>query len=318
MRRVCRRVSRRSRLSPLVAVLAAVSVSSVACSGGDGVDVTVRGDFGKLPEVRFPKGGPSGSLAVETLRQGKGAAARKGDLVVADYVGYRWGDDGRKLLASSYAQGQPGAFPTGQLVPGLTRALDGARPGSRVVARIPPRDGFGEKGDPKHQVGADDTLVYVLDVRAVYARTSGPHGRREAPLDDPALPKVGDAPAGKAPSVTVPRAVPPKRLQVRTLTRGDGPPVRKGQLLALQYGGFFWRDGRAFDSSWSAGHPYGVVIGTGQVIRGWDQGLVGQRVGSRVLLVVPPSLGYGPKGLAQSGIKGTDTLVFVVDLLGAH
>ncbi|TMR01917.1 FKBP-type peptidyl-prolyl cis-trans isomerase, partial [Actinomadura soli] len=91
-----------------------------------------------------------------------------------------------------------------------------------------------------------------------------------------------------------------------------------GRLLALQYAGYFWRDGKEFNSSWSAGHPYGLMIGTGQVIQGWDQGLVGQRVGSRVLLVVPPSLGYGPKGLAQFGIRGSDTLVFVVDLLGVH
>lgn len=66
--------------------------------------------------------------------------------MVADYVGYRWNKGGRKLLASSYAKGQPGAFPTGQLVPGLTKAFDGARPGSRVVARIPPKDGFGDEG----------------------------------------------------------------------------------------------------------------------------------------------------------------------------
>ena len=305
-------------LLPLAAVVAVPLVLFVACSGGDDVDVTVRGDFGKLPEVGFPKGGPGDSLAVKTLRQGSGTTARKGDLVVADYVGYRWSGNGRKLLASSYTGGGPGAFPTGQLVPGLTKALDGARPGSRVVARIPPKEGFGSKGDPAHQVGAGDTLVYVLDVRGVYARSAGPHGKREAPLGDPRLPKVADAAAGSAPEVSVPRAAPPKGLQVRTLVRGDGPAVRKGQLLALQYGGYFWRDGKAFNSSWAAGQPFGVKIGTGQVLKGWDQGLVGQRVGSRVLLVVPPSLGYGSKGLPQSGIKGSDTLVFVVDLLGAH
>lgn len=307
---------RRVRLLPVVAVFAAPLVLS-ACSGG-GLDVTVRGDFGKLPEVEFPEGEPGDSLAVETVKEGEGAAARKGDLVVADYVGYRWSKSERKLLASSYSKGQPGAFPTGQLVPGLTKALEGARPGSRVVARIPPEDGFGEKGDPKHQVGGDDTLVYVLDVRAVYARTAGPRGDRQAPLDDPGLPKVADASAGQVPRVTVPRAAAPKRLQVRTLVRGGGPAVKKGQLLALQYAGYFWRDGKAFNSSWSEGHPAAVTIGTGQVMKGWDQGLVGQRVGSRVLLVVPPSLGYGEKGLAQFGIKGSDTLVFVVDLLGAH
>lgn len=310
---------RRSRLLSVVVVLAAPLALSAGCWwGGDGVGVTVRGDVGKLPEVKFPKGAPGEKFAVETLVDGKGAAARKGDLVVADYVGYRWSKDGRKLLASSYAKGQPGAFPTGRLVPGLTKAFVGARAGSRVVARIPPEDGFGADGDPKHQVGADDTLVYVLDVRSVYPKSAGPRGAKQAPLSEPGLPKVAEAPAGQAPVVTMPRVAAPKRLQVRTLVRGDGPAVRKGQLMVLQYGGYFWRDGRVFDSSWSSGHPSAAVIGTGQVMKGWDQGLVGQRVGSRVLLVVPPSLGYGAKGLAQFGIKGSDTLVFVVDLLGAH
>ncbi|WP_165967049.1 FKBP-type peptidyl-prolyl cis-trans isomerase, partial [Actinomadura sp. 7K507] len=216
----------------MVAVLAAPLALS-ACSGG-GVDITVKGDFGKLPEVEFPDGAPGESFAVETLEEGEGAAARKGDLVVADYVGYRWSESGRKLLASSYSKG-PGAFPTGQLVAGLTKALDGARPGSRVVARIPPEDGFGEKGDPKHQVGADDTLVYVLDVRAVYGKSAGPEGERQAPLDDPGLPEVADAAAGQVPRVTVPRAGAPEKLQVRTLVKGGGPAVKKGQLLALQY-----------------------------------------------------------------------------------
>jgi peptidylprolyl isomerase len=310
---------RRFRSLSLVVVLAAPLALSAGCWwGGDGVDVTVRGDFGKVPEVKFPKGEPGDSLAVETLTEGKGAAARKGDLVVADYVGYRWSKDGRKLLASSYVKGQPGAFPTGQLVPGLVKAFEGARAGSRVVARIPPKDGFGTDGDPKHQVGSDDTLVYVLDVRAVYPKTAGPHGKRQAPLNDPRLPAVAEAPAGKAPVVTVPRSAPPAKLQVRALVQGDGPAVRKGQLLVLQYAGYFWRNGQVFDESWSKAGPRAVPIGTGQVMKGWDEGLVGQRVGSRMLLVVPPSLGYGKKGLAQAGIKGNDTLVFVVDLLGAN
>lgn len=308
---------RRVRFLSAAVVLALPLALSAACSGG-GVDVEVSGAFGKLPQVKFPKGAPGDSFAVKTVRKGQGTAARKGDLVVADYVGYRWNKGGRKLLASSYSKGEPGAFPTGRLVPGLTKAFEGVRPGSRVVTRIPPKDGFGDEGDPKHQVSGDDTLVYVLDVRAVYPRTAGPHGARQAPLDEPGLPKAADAAAGRAPAVTMPRSAPPKALQVRTLVKGDGPAVRKGQLLALQYGGYFWRDGKVFNSSWSEGHPFGAMIGTGQVMKGWDQGLVGQRVGSRVLLVVPPALGYGAKGLAQFGIKGDDTLVFVVDLLGAH
>ena len=75
--------------------------------------------------------------------------------------------------------------------------------------------------------------------------------------------------------------------------------------------------GRVFDSSWSRGQPAQFPIGTGQVVAGWDEGLVGQTVGSQVLIVVPPDKGYGVAGESQAGITGTDTLVFVVDILGA-
>ncbi|WP_329520570.1 FKBP-type peptidyl-prolyl cis-trans isomerase [Spirillospora sp. NBC_01491] len=307
---------RRLTALPAAAVLAAPLLLT-ACSGAGDVMVKVKGDYGQRPEVSFPKGDPAEGLAVRTLEDGKGAEARKGDLVVADYVGYRWSKDGRKLLASSFAGGRPGAFPTGLLVPGLDRALTGARPGSRVVAKIPPEDGYGDKGDSVHQVGADDTLVYVLDVRAVYPRTAAAKGAMRAP-SGAGLPRVAPAAAGGAPAITVPRSAAPKALRACTLIEGGGPRVGKGQLLALQYEGVFWRDGKVFDSSWADGRASAATIGTGQVMKGWDQALIGQKVGSRVLVVVPPALGYGAKGLAQAGIKGSDTLVFVVDVLGAH
>ncbi|WP_067472964.1 FKBP-type peptidyl-prolyl cis-trans isomerase [Actinomadura hibisca] len=309
---------RRLAVLPAVAVLAAASLSLSACSSGDDVQVAVKGAFGARPEVSFPKGGkPEEKLAVKTLAEGKGAQVHKGDLVVADYVGYRWTKAGSKLLASSFDDGKPGAFPTGELVPGLEKALEGARAGSRVVARIPPKDGFGDKGDSRNQVGAGDSLLYVLDVRAVYSKTAAAQGRQQA-LSDAKLPQVTPGSGAQGPLVTVPKAAAPKTLQVRTLVQGGGAAVEKGQLVALQYTGSFWRDGQVFDSSWRSGRPYAATIGTGQVMKGWDQALVGQKVGSRVLVVVPPALGYGAKGLAQAGIKGTDTLVFVVDVLGAH
>ncbi|MFC6886870.1 FKBP-type peptidyl-prolyl cis-trans isomerase [Actinomadura yumaensis] len=309
---------RRRRLIalPAAAVLAA-PLMLAACSSGEDVKVKVKGAYGSRPEVSFPKGKPEDGLAVKTLTGGKGPRARKKDLVIADYVGYRWNKDGKKLLASSFSSGQPGAFPMGSLVPGLEKALEGARPGARVVAKIPPKDGYGASGDSGRQVGGDDTLVYVLDVRTVYPSDATAQGANR-PLNDPKLPKVGPRSGAQAPPVTVPRAKPPKTLQVRTLVKGKGPAVRKGQLLAMHYEGVFWRNGQVFNSSWAAGGPYAAQIGTGQVMKGWDQALVGQTVGSRMLVVVPPALGYGSKGLAQAGIKADDTLVFVIDLLGAH
>jgi peptidylprolyl isomerase len=86
----------------------------------------------------------------------------------------------------------------------------------------------------------------------------------------------------------------------------------------VHYTGVIWGSGKQFDSSWDRRTPADFTIGTGNVIPGWDTGLVGQTVGSQVLLVVPPDQGYGSNGNSQAGIAGTDTLVFVVDILDAY
>ena len=120
--------------------------------------------------------------------------------------------------------------------------------------------------------------------------------------------------------MTIPKNSPPKTLAVRTLIKGSGPKVSKGQLIVVQYVGVIWASKKVFDSSWARGAPFAFTIGASpsQVIPGWDKGLVGQNIGSRVLLVIPPADGYGKTGNSQAGIKGTDTLVFVVDILGAY
>jgi peptidylprolyl isomerase len=133
------------------------------------------------------------------------------------------------------------------------------------------------------------------------------------------LPTV-TAKAGAGPTITIPKsAKQPTGLVTKTLIKGTGPVVAKGQTVVAQYVGEIWRTGKVFDSSWSRGEPFGFTIGAtpSQVITGWDKGLIGQTVGSRVMLVVPPAEGYGKTGSSQAGIKGTDTLVFVVDIVGA-
>jgi peptidylprolyl isomerase len=85
----------------------------------------------------------------------------------------------------------------------------------------------------------------------------------------------------------------------------------------VQYVGVNWRTQKVFDSSWARNQPYSTPIGVGDVIKGWDIGLVGQTVGSRVLLVIPPADGYGSVGNSSADIEGTDTLVFVVDIIAA-
>jgi peptidylprolyl isomerase len=122
---------------------------------------------------------------------------------------------------------------------------------------------------------------------------------------------------GVKPTLTFANANPSKSLQVKVLSEGTGPVVTKGQLLIADYLGQIWR-GKVFDNSYDRKEPIATPIGLGAVIKGWDDGLVGKKVGSRVLLVIPPADGYGSAGSSGAGIKGTDTLAFVIDLVSTY
>lgn len=119
---------------------------------------------------------------------------------------------------------------------------------------------------------------------------------------------------GEKPTLTFATPVPPEDLVIQVLEEGDGPVVKAGDSIVCNYLGQVW-NGNVFDNSYDRGAPLDFSIGIGMVIAGWDDGLVGQRVGSRVLLSIPAYLGYGEFGVPQAGIKGGDTLVFVTDIL---
>ena len=131
---------------------------------------------------------------------------------------------------------------------------------------------------------------------------------------DVTLPTVtGDF--GENPELTFPDAPAPRGLHVAVLESGTGPTIQAGREIEVNYHGQIW-DGDVFDSSFRRGEPTSFPIGVGMVIQGWDQGIVGKSVGSRLLISIPPEKGYGVGGNPRAGIKGADTLVFVVDLLG--
>jgi peptidylprolyl isomerase len=129
-----------------------------------------------------------------------------------------------------------------------------------------------------------------------------------------ALPEVSGS-FGEKPTLTFPAGSPSGELEVSVLSRGDGALVEAGDDIEVHYLGQAWNGG-VFDNSYDRRSSISFGIGVGQVIAGWDEGLVGQQVGSRVLLSVPSHLGYGDRGVPQAGIKGGDTLVFVVDIVG--
>ena len=295
---------------------ASSSASSSASSAADSYSsVTATGTFGKAPTVTIPNVKGTGALYTKTLIEGTGPKLTTTQSLLGDFVLYDWSGKTHKLLGSTYTEGVPTLF-TGPLLPGLTTALEGQKVGSRVLAVIPPADAFGSTGNSTIGVGDNDTVVFVIDMLKSFTNTAGVTGAQTSDGGG-ALPTVKAGAAGKGPTITIPNTPAPKTLQVKTLIKGTGPVVKKGQYLVVQYTGVNYRTKKVFDSSWSRSEPWATEIGEGQVIPGWDTGLVGQTVGSRVLLVIPPADGYKAAGQPSAGIKGTDTLVFAIDIIDA-
>ena len=303
---------------PLLAALALAGCGSSSSSSAGGTAVTVTGGFGKAPVVKIPSEKAADKLKVATLVHGSGQALTKSDAFVGNFAIYLWSGASHKLVQSTFKTGSPTLF-SGQLLPGLEAALVGQKMGSRVVAVIPPAEGFGKSGDPSAGIKGTDTLVFVVDMLKDFQPTASVSGQQASAGKD--LPTVSDT-TGAAPTIKIPSGKAPTALVSKVLIKGTGPAVAQGDTVVVQYTGVNWRTGQVFDASWkhgTAGQPFGFTIGASpsQVIPGWDKGLAGQTVGSRLLLVIPPADGYGKTGNAQAGIKGTDDLVFVVDILGA-
>jgi len=116
------------------------------------------------------------------------------------------------------------------------------------------------------------------------------------------------------PEIDFPEGPPPAELRVTDVLTGQGDEAVPGQTAVVHYVGVAYSSGEEFDASWNRGEPFAFPLGAGHVIAGWDQGVVGMRVGGRRRLVIPPDLGYGDRG-AGSAIAPGETLIFVVDLI---
>ncbi len=122
-------------------------------------------------------------------------------------------------------------------------------------------------------------------------------------------------PLSKEPSVTPPSGPPPSKLIVKEIIVGTGPEAKAGETVTVNYVGVLYKGGKEFDASWKRNEPFSFVLGRGQVISGWDQGVAGMKVGGRRELIIPAPLAYGAKG-SPPAIPPNSALIFVVDLLG--
>ena len=321
-----------SRLAVLLAVPALLlagcasegSPSTPAASSGVSTGAQASAALAAIKVAGAPGAKPTVTLAstptalassgAKVLTAGTGAAVTKGQRVTVDYVLVN-GKTGKEADTTFGKTKATFLADPGQLLPGLANGMIGQKIGSRVLVGVAAKDGFaGGAGNQQLGFSKDDSLIFVLDIKSAVTPLTGPQGDPVTPAKG--LPTVTQDAKG-VPVIAMPKTPAPTKLVIQPLVKGKGPVVAKGQTISAAYVGAVYGTGKVFDSSFASGNKLEVPIGVGGLVPGFDKGVVGQTVGSRVLLVLPPAEGYGAAGNAQAGIKGTDTIVFVVDVLAA-
>jgi len=290
--------------------------SSSSASSSSALDaVSISGDVGTAPQVDWKSKMTANDVQTTTLTKGDGDTVGDGDLVSAQL----WIGNGfsQKQAYSSYEQGGAQQLTVNdQLSPVLRDAITGATVGSRIAVTAPADKLFGASGNAQLGIGNKDPIVIVIDlISKPKPPLDGPQGKaQKAPSWAPKLVTKGD----KVTALDFTKTPKPDgKLRSAALIAGTGPTVKKGQTITVNYLGQVYKGKAPFDESYTK-QPATFAIGEGQVISGWDKTIVGEKVGSRLILAIPPEDGYGKQGQPSAGIKGTDTLYFVVDILGAN
>ncbi|MFJ9710634.1 FKBP-type peptidyl-prolyl cis-trans isomerase [Streptomyces sp. NPDC101234] len=278
--------------------------------------ITAGTKFDEKPTVAKGSGDPSKNLAVKTVIAGSGKTVAENDFVQANYLGQIWSTG--KVFDQSYDR-EPllMQLAAGSIIDGWRYGLAGKKAGSRVLMAVPPTWGYGSSGNAQAGIKGTDTLVFVVDVLNSFNSKSSSTGK-EVAQSDSALPKVGTNTDGKAPSIDIPKVDPPKKLVSNYVLEGDGAEVKSSQTILCQFKGEVWDSGKAFEQTYESGRlAQFSITQMEQVLKGLSQGLTGKKVGSRVLVVVPPELAYGNNPPSGGVVKKGSTLVFSVDILAA-
>ncbi|WP_375389278.1 FKBP-type peptidyl-prolyl cis-trans isomerase [uncultured Amnibacterium sp.] len=258
------------------------------------------------PKVTFPTPTSVTEIQRTVVDKGSGATVKQGDSVTLAYVMYD-GKTGKKVDTRGWTESSRVVFPldTGQVLAGFVGSVVCAKVGDRVASVIPAAQAFGDTGSEQIGVSGGDSIVFVADVLGI-TPTKADGAAKSLPA---AFPKVTLAADGK-PTVKIPATDPPTTLKIAESKVGTGTTVKSGDTVTVQYQGVLWRTGAVFDQSWGRSP---TSFATTDVVKGFGKALVGAKVGSQVVAIIPPSEGYGSAG--QGDIKGTDTMVFVIDVL---
>lgn len=299
----------------LLVLLLVPALLLTACGGGDDGEedagsgalsgIKVSGDAGKQPKVSGVKGTSTDKIVSRTVSEGDGAEVSDGQTVNLSYALYN-GSDG-KPLTSTYKKGETVPLPLDKKQDKLlSGSIIGHKIGSQMLIAGPATEFYGEQGAAQSGLDKDTTLVLVAEIVSKF----------KAPKPTGTIADVEVAGKfGKKPKVEAKKNLVVAETESKVLEQGDGPKVKKGEKVKVRYVGIDGRTGKEFDSSYKRGKPASFALDPNQVIPGFVKGLSGKKLGSRVLITIPYSDGYGAAGNPQAGIKGGDTLIFVIDLV---
>lgn len=316
------------RTIPALVVAAGLVLSVAACSSPGSIDgctpvfqsgaaseqVEASGDFGSEPTIDFPTPLFADETQVTELSQGDGERIEAGQIVDFEVSAFN-GETGEFIDSTGYdpsasfrrtvSAGEPGTDLLGQF-------LQCSTVGSRVAVVTTSGEAFGNGGDPDAQ-NLEDSVVLVFDVeRAFLGKANGVDQMPTA-----GFPSIALAPNGR-PGLTVPKQDPPTEFMIEVLKAGDGKTVSEGDVVVSHLTGLVWGEKIPFQSTWDNNAPVSIPAladPASGVIEGLAKALIGQKVGSQVVAIVPPELGY-PDGAAPEGIAPGSTLIFVIDILG--
>lgn len=266
-----------------------------ATIAGSDVGFTATGDAGARPVLSFASAQAPGGLQVAVVSEGDGPVIEPGDQVTVDYYGAVWGSD--EPFDNSYDRGTPLTFGLGQVIPGWTVGLEGQHVGSRVLMTVPPEHAYGPSGGtPDGSIGAEDTIVFVVDIVATLSADVS--GQADATPTDASVPVTWTGELGQpVTAVTVADdATEPTELLGTVLAEGTGAALAVGDQVSVQYTVVMWNNTEA-DSTWPAAGgpgPQSILVGGGSV---FDQ-FVGTPVGSRVLVEIPANADADATALA--------------------
>jgi hypothetical protein len=313
---------------PAIVAAAGLILTLSACTGSpfssacvpafsDGANmtlVTADGRFGADPKAEFPTPIVGSETQVGVLSVGDGDVVLPGSIVDFQITAYNAGN-GDLFTSSSYSEAEPVRRTVIEADEVLGQLTQCATVGSRLVSTTTAQSLFGDADLSQYNLTSDDLLVLVIDIeRNFMGKANG-----SDQLPQAGLPSIVLAPNGR-PGFTFPSSPAPSDLVISTLKQGSGAVVEQGDNAVVHYSGVLWGAETLFDSSWERGTPgsflaESLVDDANGLVPGFAQALIGQRVGSQILVVIPPEFGY-PSGTAPDSIPEGSTMVFVFDVLG--